>query len=172
MADLQLRISDLCFLPRARAVACCALSDALLGEGRDGKEARDCVSGTRSMLPGCEPRVMGIGDSAKAETPRREKIRTIALAKAAGGACLESVSAMGRKGLPRVYTNAEQRPQGGKVLRDTLCSWTRGRDGYGPLHICSSCFPKRRSQRQTSANTSAGSENPVGRKWHGAGCSQ
>lgn len=142
MADLQLRISDLCFLPRARAVACCALSDALLGEGRDGKEARDCVSGTRSMLLGCEPRIMGIGDSAEAETPRREKIRTIALAKAAGGACLESVSTMGRKGLPRVYTNAEQRPQGGKVVRDTLCSWTRGWDGYGPLHICLFLFPQ------------------------------
>lgn len=52
MADLQLQISDLCFLPRARTVACSALSDMLLGVGRDGKGARDCVPGMHSMC--CE----------------------------------------------------------------------------------------------------------------------
>lgn len=59
--------------------------------------------------------IMGICNSAKAETLRREKIRTIALAKAAGGACLESVSKTGRKGLPRVYTNAARPLRGGKA---------------------------------------------------------
>lgn len=116
--------------------------------------------------------IMAIRDSAKAETLRREEICTIAPAKAAGGACLESVNTTGRKGLPRVYTNAERPLRGGKAVRDTLCSWTGGHNGYGPLHVCSSCFPKCRSQRQTSANTSAGTESPVGQKWHRAGCSQ
>lgn len=163
MPDLQLQISDLCFLPRARAVACCALSDALLGEGRDGKEARACVSGTCSVLLCHElPHRENMRYSAKAETLRRETIGTITPAKAVAGACLESVSTMGRKGLPCVYTNAERPLQGGKALRDRLCSWTGGRDGYGPLHICASCFPKRRSLTQTSANMSAGTASPRG----------
>lgn len=79
-----------------------------LGAGRDAREDGFCFVGTRSVLPCCERARHGNTRFCKAETLRRKTHTQIAPGQAAGGACLESISWLGRKGLLHTCANAER----------------------------------------------------------------
>lgn len=129
--------------PAQRKESCvlCSVQN-IPGRGKGWKGSQGLFLGCVQCCFSLSYHLMGTWDFAKAETLRREKTCTIAPAKAAGGICLESVSVTGRRGLPHVYTNAERPLRGRKAVRDPLCRWTGGHDGYGPLHICCSGFPR------------------------------
>lgn len=164
MADLQLQISALCFLPGARVLPAqggcvpCSVPHNL-GAGRDAREDGFCFVGTCSVLPCCELARHGNMRFCKAETLRRKTHTQIAPGRAAGGACLESISSPGRVCCTLAVTLSS-----GEGRMGACCRWAGGQDGHGCPHVC--------SQKLTSAEMSAGTESPLGAKWHRGGCAE